>query len=64
MITSQIDSKKLLWVRSDKGIIFGVCEGLAPIFGLDVVLLRIIWIFASLTFGAGVLVYLILAVSL
>ncbi len=55
---------KNLWVRSEDGIILGVCSGIAPIFGLDVVLLRIIWLASVLIFGFGILAYLILAISL
>ncbi len=55
---------KPMWVRSDKGILFGVCDGIAPIFGLDVVLLRIIWLVALFTFGVGLVLYFILAIAL
>lgn len=61
---STLTKEKMIWVRSDKGILFGVCQGLAPIFGLDVVLLRIIWLVALFTFGVGVVFYFILALAL
>ena len=37
----------------------GVCAGVADFFGLDVKLVRIVWLVALL-FGAGALLYLIL----
>lgn len=59
-----ITKEKMIWVRSDKGVLFGVCQGIAPIFGLDVILLRIIWLVALFSFGAGLVLYLILAIAL
>jgi phage shock protein PspC (stress-responsive transcriptional regulator) len=40
--------------------IAGVCNGLAAYFGIEVTLVRVLFVFVSLTFGAGALVYLIM----
>lgn len=47
--------------RSDK-LIAGVCGGLADYFGVDPVLVRLAFVVVTLLWGAGVLVYLVLAV--
>ena len=49
--------KKL--VRSADKKIAGVCGGLAEFFGLDVSLIRIIWILCVIFGGIGLLAYLI-----
>lgn len=40
--------------------IAGVCGGLGEYFGIDVTLIRIMWLIAVLCFGTGVLLYLVL----
>jgi phage shock protein PspC (stress-responsive transcriptional regulator) len=51
--------KKLM--RADDGMIAGVCSGLADYFGLDVTLVRIIYVLATFfTAFAGCPIYLIL----
>ncbi len=47
--------------RDDK-IIFGVCGGLAKYFGVDSILVRLIFIVATLYHGSGILLYIILAI--
>ena len=42
--------------------IFGVCSGLANYFDTDPTIMRILFIIAFLGFGAGLLIYLIMAV--
>ena len=42
-------------------MICGVCSGLAEYFDIDVVLVRVIWVFASLWAGSGLLAYFICA---
>jgi phage shock protein PspC (stress-responsive transcriptional regulator) len=39
----------------------GVCGGMAEYFGIDPTLVRVGYVVASLFFGSGVLIYLILA---
>jgi phage shock protein C len=51
-------AKKL--VKGDKKL-FGVCSGLAEYFDLDPTIMRVIFIIAFLTFGTGLLLYIILA---
>jgi phage shock protein PspC (stress-responsive transcriptional regulator) len=38
----------------------GVCNGLAAYFGIEVTIVRLLFAFVALTFGAGVLVYIIM----
>ena len=64
VVGSQNDPKNYKFVRSPEGVLFGVCRGLADGLGLDVVLLRIIWLVALLWFGTGFLFYVILALTL
>lgn len=64
MIGYQNDPQKYRFVRSEDGILFGVCSGLSRAFGLDIVAMRIIWVVALLWFGSGLFLYLALAISL
>lgn len=52
------------WSRSVDGILAGVCKALAKRFAIDVMLVRLAWIFAILFFGFGIGAYLVLAVGL
>lgn len=46
--------------RTDK-IILGVCGGLAPHFGIDTTILRILFVIATIFgFGSPIIVYLVL----
>ena len=40
-------------------VIDGVCGGLAEYFGMDVTLMRIIWVIFTLAGGSGILAYII-----
>ena len=42
--------------------IFGVCSGLAEYFDIDPTIIRVIFVFALVVFGSGLLLYLILAI--
>ncbi|KIO35829.1 PspC domain-containing protein [Shewanella sp. cp20] len=55
---TDLESIKIL-TRGDKGVIAGVCSGLADYFGLRVNGLRIAFVLTSLFFFLPVLVYLI-----
>jgi len=57
-----MDGKKLYLSDTDKKIA-GVCGGLAEYFGIDVTLLRVLWLVAVFCFGTGVLLYLILWIA-
>ena len=50
--------KRLLRSNNDR-MLAGVCGGIAEYFNLDPSLLRLAWIFLTLFFGTGFLVYLI-----
>ena len=54
---------KRLYKGRDKKL-FGVCGGLAEYFDMDSTLLRVIFVFAFLVFGSGLLLYLILAIAM
>lgn len=55
---------KKLYRDPERGKIFGVCAGLSDYFDVDVVLVRIIWLFLLLVAGTGVLAYIIIAIVL
>ena len=50
--------QKKLTIGADKKLL-GVCSGFAEYFGLDVTLIRIIWVLLVLLAGTGILAYLI-----
>ncbi|UEG50806.1 PspC domain-containing protein [Ferruginibacter lapsinanis] len=54
--------KRLYRNENDK-VIGGVCSGLANYFGLDPILVRIIFVVISLAFGTGILAYFIMWVA-
>lgn len=56
-----MSDRKRLFRSQDERMISGVCGGLAEYFDLDPSLVRIGWIVFVLAGGAGVLVYIIMA---
>ena len=42
--------------------LFGVCSGLGEYFDVDPTLIRVLFVFAFLAFGSGLLLYIILAI--
>jgi phage shock protein C len=46
--------------RPSNRVIAGVCSGIAEYFGLDIALVRILWLIISLAYGTGILAYIIL----
>ncbi len=50
--------KKLYRSAIDKKL-GGVCGGLGEYFGVDSTLIRLIWVILSLTFGSGILIYIV-----
>jgi phage shock protein C len=52
-------AKKL--VKGEKKI-FGVCSGLANYFDTDATIMRLLFVVAFLGFGAGLLIYIVMAV--
>ena len=52
------------WVRSNNGMISGVCEGLGESFEISPNLLRLGWLASIFLFGTGILAYVVLAICL
>ena len=55
-------SKRLTKGDSFDSKICGVCYGLAEYFGIDVTIIRFIWVIAILFYGVGLIPYIILAI--
>jgi phage shock protein C len=53
-----MEEKRVYRSRTDR-VLGGVCSGLAKYFGLDPVLLRVLWAIAFFVGGAGLLAYII-----
>lgn len=53
--------KKRLYRSTTDKKLFGVCGGLADYFGIDPVIIRVIWAAFVLFWGTGLLLYLIFA---
>lgn len=52
------------WVRAKDGAICGVAKGLARTLDIPVGIFRAMWLFSIIFFGAGLWLYLMLAMSL
>ncbi|AHI56910.1 PspC domain-containing protein [Listeria ivanovii] len=53
---------KKLYKSSSQKMISGVCGGLAEYFGIEVTIVRLIWVGLSLIAGSGILLYIIAAI--
>ena len=53
-----MEEKRVYRSRTDR-VLGGVCSGLGKYFGLDPVLLRVLWAVAFFVGGAGLLAYII-----
>ncbi|EAC5861380.1 TPA_asm: PspC domain-containing protein [Listeria innocua] len=53
---------KKLYKSSSQKMIAGVCGGLAEYFGIEVTIVRLIWVAATLFFGSGILLYILAAI--
>jgi phage shock protein PspC (stress-responsive transcriptional regulator) len=53
-----MEPKRVYRSRTDR-VLGGVCSGLGKYFGLDPVLLRVLWAIAFFIGGAGLLAYII-----
>ncbi len=51
--------KKLYRSKHDK-LLGGVCAGVAEYFNIDPTIVRLIWVFITLAYGAGLLLYIIM----
>lgn len=56
-----MSEKRRIYRSRDEQMVAGVCGGLAEWLDLDPSIVRLIFILMALTFGHGILVYLILA---
>lgn len=54
-----MEEKKRL-MRSDHGMIAGVCAGIANYFGIDPTVVRVLYVLMVLFAGFGILLYIIL----
>lgn len=50
-----------LYKNEENKVICGVCAGMAEYLNIDVTIVRLLWVIASLTLGCGVLAYIIFA---
>ena len=55
-------NKRLTKGDSFDSMVSGVCLGLSDYFGIDVTILRFIWIIAIMFYGWGLIPYIILAI--
>ncbi|MBC2082993.1 PspC domain-containing protein [Listeria welshimeri] len=53
---------KKLYKSSSQKMIAGVCGGIAEYFGIEVTIVRLVWLAASLFLGSGILLYIIAAI--
>lgn len=53
---------KQIFRSKENRVISGVCGGFAEYFNIDPTVIRLIWIAVSLTFGAGIIAYIIAAI--
>lgn len=55
-----MSSKTKKLYRSEKNkVIAGVCGGIGEYLNIDPVIVRIIWVFLTLAYGAGILAYIL-----
>lgn len=53
------DGVKRIYRSGENRVLGGVCGGIAEYFGVDPVLVRLVWVFAIFAFGSGLLLYLL-----
>ena len=53
---------KRLYKSKTNQMLCGVCGGIAEYFGVDPTLVRLLWAFATLFVGAGIVAYIISAI--
>ncbi len=58
------EEQKRLTRDSENAVIFGVCSGIAKHFGMDVSVVRIIFLLMGLYFASGIFLYIVLALIL
>jgi phage shock protein PspC (stress-responsive transcriptional regulator) len=63
-MTQNLPVTGMRWVRSENGIIGGVCTNIAQQLGVDVWMVRLLWIAAVVLAGTGVLAYILCLIAL
>ncbi|MDR2817398.1 MAG: PspC domain-containing protein [Oscillospiraceae bacterium] len=53
--------KRFCRIENDKKFL-GVCTGIAVYFNIDLILVRILYLFLALIWGAGILLYFVIAI--
>ena len=56
--------KRLTKCKSEDAQIEGVCGGIAVYLNVDVTFIRIAWLFLSLTFGTGLILYICCSIAM
>jgi len=56
----QPDEPKRLFRDPDNGILAGVASGLAAYFGIDVIIVRLLFVVGTIAWGGGILLYILL----
>ena len=56
--TKKDQSKRLYRSRTNRWI-WGVCGGFGEYFGIDPVIVRLIWVLITLAYGAGIVAYIL-----
>ncbi len=51
--------KKRLYKDTENKMLGGVCAGIADYFAIDPTIVRLLWVFFSLYYGIGVLIYIV-----
>jgi len=54
--------EKRLYRSNNNKVIAGVCGGIAEYFNIDPTIIRIIWVVVGLTYGAGIIAYIIASI--
>lgn len=54
-------SSKKLYRKNEGKILAGVCAGVADYLNIDPTIVRLLWVFITLAYGAGLLAYIICA---
>jgi phage shock protein C len=52
------------WVRSQDGLVAGVCSGLARAIGVEPWIIRLLWMIVVFAFGTGILFYFLAMLTL
>jgi phage shock protein PspC (stress-responsive transcriptional regulator) len=64
MKEQRMTSISVPWVRSENGMIFGVCQGVANRFDADVMLVRLAFVVLTLMGFSGIVLYLAFAIGI